>query len=70
MGGARGEATVTAIGAFAGSVSSYRSVMMPLSVRVGDCCVVGVEDFDRGLLAVDGEVGAILHVLRMRSLVG
>ncbi len=63
MGGARGGATVTAMGAFAGSVSSYRRVIMPLSVRVCDCCTEVAEVLECGLLAVEGEVGAIPHVL-------
>jgi hypothetical protein len=40
-----GGATVTAIGGFAGIASSYRRVIIPLSIRV--CCCGGATDFVR-----------------------
>jgi hypothetical protein len=59
VGGARGGATVTAMGGFAATVSSYRTVINPSSVRVQ----VGVAvDFMRRLPEFSG---AILHDLEV-----
>jgi hypothetical protein len=65
VGGARGGATVTAIGGFAGIVSSYRNVIIPLSVRV--CCCVVIIEFVRKPPDV---WGAILHDSRLFAVLG
>lgn len=56
VGGARGGATVTAMGGFAATVSSYRTVINPSSIRVHGVAV----DFVRRLPEFSG---AILHDL-------
>jgi hypothetical protein len=64
VGGERGGGIVTAIGGFAGRASSYRRVIMPLSVRV--CCCGDAIDFVRRLpvplLSLPLLSGAILQL--------